>query len=82
MDNKVEQSLQSPLDSSLGFLNFDNINELKKLIFNTPLAETLINEEKLQILKDKLTAGELQIQSQSLASKLIEHIYSHNTEMA
>lgn len=47
-------------------------------LFHTPLTD----EIKIQFLKEELTAGRYEIQSQSLATKLIEHIHpARKTEL-
>lgn len=46
------------------------LEDLKKAIFQTNLS----NESKLDQLKKSLSLGQYSIQSQSLASKLLEHV--------
>ncbi len=45
-------------------------DSLKDMLFKTPLTD----EAKIQYLKEELSHGRYQIQSQTLAMKLLEHV--------
>lgn len=63
--------MSNPKNQSISETVFNTtVQSLKEMIFHTPLTD----ETKIQFLKEELSAGRYQIQSQSLASKLIEHI--------
>jgi len=47
------------------------LDTLKKMIFHAPLS----NETKLQHLKKELYAGQYEVQSHSLADKIMEHLH-------
>jgi anti-sigma28 factor (negative regulator of flagellin synthesis) len=49
----------------------DPIKALNNLLFNVPLTD----EAKIQFIKEELSNGRYQIQSQSLAAKLMEHAH-------
>lgn len=51
---------------------------LTDLLFHVPLTD----ETKIQFLKEELSAGRYNIQSQSLAAKLMEHNFIVRQEMA
>lgn len=46
-----------------------SVKALTEMLFNTPLS----NDTKIQFLREELLAGRYNIESQSLAKKLIEH---------
>ena len=58
-------------------LDFNAINAhlitLKNAIFHTPLTDD--NEKRLNLIKDTVSKGQYQIQSQTLATKLLEHLH-------
>jgi len=77
MIKMIEQYLQhngissSATESAPDFNDVSHQMEtLKKSLFNTPLTD----EAKLELLKEELSTGRYEIQSQSLANKLIEHV--------
>lgn len=79
MTKIIEQCLQHSDTSSLSTQyspDFSDISHqmetLKKSLFNTPLT----NEAKLELLKEELSSGRYEIQSQSVANKLLEHATS------
>ncbi len=49
----------------------DPITALTNMLFHIPLTD----DTKIQFLKEELSAGRYQVQSQSLAEKLIEHVH-------
>ena len=49
----------------------NSMKALTDMLFHVPLTD----ETKIQFLKEELSAGRYQVESQSLAAKLIEHNY-------
>ena len=75
----IEQYLQHSETSSLSTQHSPDFSDvshqmetLKKSLFNT----SLTYEAKLELLKEELSSGRYEIQSQSLANKLLEHALS------
>ncbi len=52
-------------------------SELNTIFFHLPLTDA----NKVQFLIEELSAGRYQVQSQTLASKLIEHVHPANQQL-
>ncbi len=62
----------SPKQLSDDFSDISNVmNDLKDKLFHMPLTD----ETKIQFIKEELSNGRYQVQSHSLAAKLIEHLH-------
>lgn len=68
-----------PTNQSETATNTNNsMKALTDLLFNVPLTD----ETKIQFLKEELSAGRYNIQSHSLAAKLMEHNYFAQQQVA
>jgi anti-sigma28 factor (negative regulator of flagellin synthesis) len=52
------------------------MNALKDILFHTPLTD----ETKIAFIKEELSTGRYQVQSASLAAKLMEHLHQTQQE--
>lgn len=64
----MENSIKQPKDVAE---TTNPLTALTNMLFHIPLA----NETKIQFLKEELSAGRYEVQSHSLAAKLMEHAY-------